>query len=86
MKLCTEEEELPAETVIAARVDAFQAAAGTSGIEFDEYVIDPYVEFLNGKDRFVITAQPIEPVNLLQIGLYKPSDVPALLNLTAEAL
>lgn len=86
MKLCTGEERLPAETVIAARVDAFQAAAGTSGIEFDEYVIDPYVEFLNGKDRFVITAQPIEPVNLLQIGLYKPSDVPALLNLTAEAL
>lgn len=86
MKLCTEIEELPAETVIAARVDAFQTVAGSNGIEFDEYVIDPYVEFLNGKDRFVITAQPIAPVNLLQLGLYKPSDVPALLNLTAEAL
>ncbi len=86
MKLCTEVKELPAETVIAARVDAFQAVAGTNGIEFDEYVIDPYLEFLKGKDRFVITAQPIEPVNLLQVGLYKPSDVPALLNLTAEAL
>lgn len=86
MKLCTEVEELAADSVIAARVDAFQAVAGTNGIEFDEYVIDPYVEFLNGKDRFVITAQPIEPVNLLQLGMYKPSDVPALLNLTAEAL
>jgi hypothetical protein len=48
--------------------------------------VSPRIEFLNGKDRFVITAEPIEPVNLLQIGLYKPSDVPALLNLTAEAL
>lgn len=87
MKLCTETEGLPAETVIAARVDAFQAVASTNEIEFDEYVIDPYLEFLNGgKQRFVITAQPLEPVNLTQLGLYKPSDVPALLNLTAEAL
>lgn len=86
MKLCTEAEDLPVETVIAARVDAFQAVGSSNGIEFDEYVIDPYREFLNGKDRFVITAEPIDPVNLLQIGLYKPSDVPALLNLSAEAL
>ena len=86
MKLCTEVEKLTNDSVIAARVDAFQAVAGTNGIEFDEYVIGPYVEFLHGKDRFVITAQPIEPVNLLQLGMYKPSDVPALLNLTAEAL
>ncbi|MGH8196344.1 MAG: hypothetical protein ACREQ8_18410, partial [Woeseiaceae bacterium] len=86
MKLCTESEKLPVETVIAARVDAFQAIAGQNGIEFDEYVIDPYVEFLRGKDRFVITAQPLEPVNLARLGLYKPSDVPALLNLSAEAL
>jgi hypothetical protein len=87
MKLCTEAEGLPVETVIAARVDAFQAVAGTNDIEFDEYVIDPYMEFLNGgKQRFVITAQPTEPVNLTQLGLYKPSDVPALLNLSAEAL
>lgn len=86
MKLCTESEKLPVETVIAARVDAFQAIAGQNGIEFDEYVIDPYIEFLRGKDRFVITAQPLEPVNLARLGLYKPSDVPALLNLSAEAL
>lgn len=87
MKLCTEAEGLPIDSVIAARVDAFQAVAGTNDIEFDEYVIDPYIEFLNGgKQRFVITAQPNEPVNLTQLRLYKPSDVPALLNLTAEAL
>lgn len=85
MKLCTESENLPVETVIAARVDAFQAVAGQNGIEFDEYVIDPYVEFLKGKDRFVIKAEPTEPVNLAQLDLYKPSDVPALLNLSAEA-
>lgn len=87
MKLCTEVEGLPTDTIIAARVEAFQAVANTNGIEFDEYVIDPYIEFLNdSKDRFVITAQPNEPVNLAQLGLYKPSDVPALLNLAAEAL
>lgn len=86
MKLCTEERNLTEDAVIAARLDAFRTVAGSSGIEFDEYVMDPYVEFLRGKERFIITAQPIEPVNLTQIGLYKPSDVPALLNLSAEAL
>lgn len=85
MKLCTETGQLSVDAVIDARVDALQAAAAKSGIEFDTYVIDPYVEFLNGKDTFIITAQPIEPVDLAHIGLYKPSDVPALLNLAAEA-
>jgi len=55
------------------------------GIEFDEYVVDPYTEFLGGKSRLVITAKPNEPVSISQIGLYKPSDVPALLDLSAEA-
>lgn len=86
MKLCTEGRNLTEDVVIAARKEAFQTAGNANGIVFDEYVMDPYVEFLQGKDRFVITAQPTEPVNLLQIGMYKPSDVPALLNLSAEAL
>lgn len=85
MKLCTQQ-DLTQEAVIAARRDAFQTVASSNGIVFDEFVLDPYVEFLHGKDRFVLTAQPAAPVNLLQIGLYKPSDVPALLNLSAEAL
>ncbi len=55
------------------------------GIEFDEYVIEPYTEFVSGKSRFVITANPVEPISLSQIGLYKASDVPALLDLSAEA-
>jgi hypothetical protein len=84
MKLCTERHGLPPEAVIAARKEAFQEAGGAMGIVFDEYVMGPYTEFLQGKDRFVMTAQPVEPGNLLQIGLYKPSDVPALLNLSAE--
>lgn len=85
MQLCTQQ-DLTEDAVIAARRDAFQTVASSNGIVFDEYVMDPYVEFLRGKDRFVLTAQPTEPVNLQQIGLYKPSDVPALLNLSAEAL
>jgi hypothetical protein len=34
----------------------------------------------------LLTAKPSEPINLSQINLYKPSDVPALLNLSGEAL
>lgn len=86
MKLCTEERNLTEEAVVAARVEALRSVASSSGVELDSYVMDPYLEFVRGKDRFVVTAQPIEPVDLTQLGLYKASDVPALLNLSAEAL
>ena len=69
-----------------AHVDALQSSGLENGIEFDEYVIGPYKEFLAGKSTFVLTAKPNDPVSLSQIGLYKPSDVPALLNLSGEAL
>ncbi len=40
---------------------------------------------LNGKSKLAVTAQPSEPVPINQIILYAPSDVPALLDLSAEA-
>ena len=60
--------------------------AFVNGIEFDEYVLDPYKEFIGGKSTLVVTAKPNEPITISQIDLYKPSDVPALLNLEATAL
>lgn len=71
--------------IAAAQLDAFLFFGRQSGIEFDEYVIEPYKDFLDGKSTLVVTAQPSEPVSLSQISLYKPSDVPALLQLSAEA-
>jgi len=72
------------EEIIAAEMDAFQAAGVEGGIAFDEYVLEPYQKFLSGGSRFILTAKPNEPVSLSQIDLYKPTDVPALLNLSAE--
>lgn len=69
-----------------AHIDALLASGLEIGIEFDDYVIGPYKEFLAGKSTFILTAKPSEPINLSQINLYKPSDVPALLNLSGEAL
>ncbi len=57
-----------------------------NGIEFDDYLIDPYMEFIVGKSTLVVTAKPNVPIAVSQIDLYKPSDVPALLNLKATAL
>ena len=57
-----------------------------NGIEFDEYMIDPYQDFLRQGSSLVITAKPREPISLSQIKLYKPSDVPALLDLSAKAM
>lgn len=76
---------LSLDEVLAAQLDAFNTFGEKSGIVFDEEIIEPYKEFLAGKDTFVVTARPHEPLNMSQIDLYKPSDVPALLNLTAEA-
>jgi hypothetical protein len=70
--------------VLAAELDSFQAAGMQNGIAFDEYVMIPYQKFLSGGSKFILTAAPNEPVNLSQIDLYKPTDVPALLNLSAE--
>ena len=72
--------------MIAAELDAFKAAGMQNGVAFDEYVLGPYEEFLNGGSKFVLTAKPTEPIALSHIDLYKPSDVPALLNLSAEVL
>lgn len=73
------------EEIITAQVDTLKQVGMERGIEFDEYVLDPYVEFLKGKDTLVVTAAPREPIALSQIDLYKPSDVPALLQLEASA-
>ncbi len=75
---------LSEDEIVVAEVDAFQAAGMQNGIAFDEYVMIPYQKFLAGGSKFILTAQPNEPVSLSQIDLYSPTDVPALLNLSAE--
>lgn len=84
-RLCAES-GLIVEEIIMAKIDTLNAYGAESGVIFDEPIIEPYREFLSGKSRFVLTARPNEPVDLTQLGLYKPSDVPALLNLEASAL
>ena len=70
---------------IRAQIDSFKYVGQEYGIEFDQYMIDPYKEFLLGKPTLVVTAHPNSPVAFSQIDLYKPEDVPALLNLAAVA-
>lgn len=83
--LCARKGLSDSETELA-HLDALMSSGLEIGIAFDDYVIGPYKEFLAGKSTFVLTARPSEPISLSQIGLYKPSDVPALLNLSGEAL
>ena len=75
---------LDADQIVAAQIEAFSYDAEELGIVYDEYVLEPYKEFLAGKSVFVMTAKPTEPIAFSQIDLYKPSDVPALLNLSAS--
>ncbi|MFQ5608654.1 MAG: hypothetical protein ACE5F8_00095, partial [Woeseiaceae bacterium] len=77
---------LTPEETHAAIIESFQFFGKEQGIEFDEYVMEPYADFIDGKKKtFIVTANPREPVTISQIALYKPSDVPALLELSAEA-
>jgi hypothetical protein len=79
------EQQVTAEDVVAALLREIQAVARESGMELDAMITQPYTDFLLGKQRFTITSEPVRPVDLTRISLYKPSDVPNLLNLTAEA-
>jgi len=83
-KYC-EQRGLSAVETMHAQIESFKVYGEMYGIEFDQYMIDPFKEFLLGKSTLVITAQPTNPVAFSQIDLYKPSDVPALLNLAAVA-
>jgi hypothetical protein len=85
MKYCTQLEVTP-EDVIAAQLREVHTLARHNGMELDALLIQPYTDFLLGKQRFTLIAQPPRPVDLTQLSLYKPSDVPNLLNLTAEAI
>lgn len=75
---------LTREEIDLAMIDSFEFMGQQYGVEFDEYVLDPYIEFLAGGETFIVSAKPNEPVTLSQISLYNPKDVPALLQLSAE--
>jgi hypothetical protein len=85
MKSCTEKHGVPAEEVLAAQQAEIQTLARTYRMELDPAILDPYTQFLQGKQRFTLISKPLEPVDLRHVKLYKPSDVPNLLNLMAEA-
>ena len=76
---------LTPEETFKAQMDAFKYSGEFNGIIFDEFMLDPYTEFLEGKSTLAVTARPTEPIAFSQIDLYNPADVPALLNLEATA-
>lgn len=84
MKECTEVHGVPHEQIVAAQLEELQNTAKAYGMELDDMILEPYSEFIAGKERFTLTAKPLRPVDLTQLALYKPSDVPNLLNLMAE--
>jgi hypothetical protein len=79
------EQQVTHEDVLAAQLREVQSLALRSGVELDALLIQPYTDFLLGKQRFTLMSAPPKPVDLSRVSLYKPSDVPNLLNLTAEA-
>ncbi len=81
---CTELGLTP-EQIERAHLDSLQYSGEKLGIEFDEYVVEPYKQFIAGKTTLVATAKPRRPLYLSRIDNYRPSDVPALLNLEAVA-
>lgn len=83
-KYCTKLGLTPAQ-ILRAHLNALEYMGKTHGIVFDNYLIDPYKQFLAGKPTLIVTAKPREALDFKRISRYKPSDVPALLNLEAVA-
>ena len=73
------------EQITRALLSALHHFGNTIGVTFDEYVIDPYKEYLAGKPNFIATARPRAPVEMASIDNYRPGDIPAQLNLEAIA-
>ncbi len=84
LKQCTEVHGVPVEQIVAAQLQELQTIARGYGMELNEPILAPYTEFILGKEHFTLTAKPNRPVDLTRLTLYKPSDVPNLLNLMAE--
>ena len=82
-KMCRSE-SFTDDQLIAAELDTFRSAGVQSGVVFGESMLESYEELLTAGSIFIIEANPPGPINLSQIDLYKPTDVPALLNLTAH--
>ena len=78
-------EQVAHDDVIAAQLREIENIARQQGVELDAPLMEPYTDFLLGKERFTLTAAPPKPVDLTRVSLYKPSDVPNLLNLMAES-
>ena len=83
-RYCTELGLTPAQ-IERAHLAALQFLGSRFGIEFDEYIVNPYREFIGGKRELIVTAKPRRPIMLTSIGQYAASDVPALLNLEGKA-
>lgn len=83
-KYCAQLGLTPEET-LASHMDSLKYFGKVNGIVFDEYIINPYKEYLGGKPNLVITAKPRRLIDFNEISHYNPKDVPALLNLEAVA-
>ena len=77
---------LTPEQTLAAHLDALDYFGKKNRIALDRQLVDPYREFLAGKPKLLITAQPRRLIDFAEISMYNPKDVPALLNLEAQAL
>ena len=77
---------LTPEQTLAAHLDALDYFGKKNRIAFDTQLVGPYREFIAGKPKLVITARPRRLIDFGEISIYNPKDVPALLNLEAQAL
>ena len=76
---------LTPEQTLASYMDALDYFGKKNRIALDKQLVDPYCEYINGKPTLLVTAQPRQPINFKEITMYNPKDVPAVLNLEAQA-
>lgn len=82
---CAKYENVALEAHIAGRIAMLQAMVKPMHMELTPDITAAYAQFLRTPNEFLVTMDPLSPVDVRTFTAYKESDVPALLNMSAIA-
>lgn len=82
---CAKHEGEALEAHIAGQTAFLQRMLKKNGMELTPDLIQAYQNFLRSPNELIVRMAPLEPVDPSTFHVYKPIDIPALLNMSAQA-
>lgn len=81
LEFCAAKQGQSLDEFVQAKIAAVDDELAAAGISVSTELLDAYVRFLDRPEQIELRAQPSSPLNLGELALYQPSDLPRLLNL-----